>query len=419
MRYPVDPAGGKVQDHTMHAGSLRRSATGPEEVQVQAITILLVEDNPADAKLVQLMLADGAKSRYVVTEAHTLAAARAHLDAHVPDVVLLDMHLPDSRGIPTVEAVVALCPETPVVVLTGLDDDEVGMESIRAGAQDFLVKGFTDGTLVRRVIAYAMERRRIGVELERAHADLARSNAEKDRFFSIIAHDLKSPFNALLGFSEVLLARAPAMPPQQVLEYVQIIHDSGKAAYELLENLLEWSRLQLGRMEIRPEPVALARLADRVTTLHRLAAEEKGITLRHRVEGLHVLADPAVVDTILRNLVGNAVKFTEPGGTVTITAEPAPGDAGRTVVTVTDTGVGMSAAKVADLFHIDRPVSTTGTRGEKGTGLGLVLCAELAAKSGGRITVDSTPGAGTRFHLVLPAAQGVGAARRAEREAVA
>ncbi|WP_176525226.1 ATP-binding protein [Caenispirillum bisanense] len=383
---------------------------------MQAITILLVEDNPADARFVQLMLAEGTTARYVVTEASSLAAARAHLAAHVPDVVLLDMHLPDSRGMPTVEAVVALCPETPVVVLTGLDDEEIGMEAIRAGAQDFLVKGFTDGTLVRRVIAHAIERRRIGVELEHAHAELARSNAEKDRFFSIIAHDLKSPFNALLGFSEVLLARAPAMPPQQVLEYVQIIHDSGKAAYELLENLLEWSRLQLGRMEIRPEPVSLARLADRVTTLHRLAAEEKGITLRHRVDGYHVLADPAVVDTILRNLVGNAVKFTEPGGTVAITAAPAPDAPGRIALTVTDTGVGMSAARVAELFHIDRPISTAGTRGEKGTGLGLVLCAELAAKSGGRITVDSTPGAGTRFHVLLPAAEVAEVAWRAEQE---
>lgn len=376
---------------------------------MQGIDILLVEDNPGDARLVRIMLSEGARAPYRVAEAATLAAARAKLALLRPDVVLLDMNLPDSTGIATVTAVVEAAPETPVVVLTGLDDEAVGMEAIRAGAQDYLVKGFTDGTLVRRVIAHAMERRRIGVELERAHADLARLNAEKDRFFSIIAHDLKSPFNALLGFSEVLLTRAPVMPPEQVLEYVQIIHDSGKAAYELLENLLEWSRLQLGRMDIRPEAVPLERLADRVVTLHRLAASEKGITLRHAMNGTTVHADPAVVDTILRNLVGNALKFTESGGSITVSATPCRNHRGHLEIAVADTGVGMSAQKVADLFHIDRAVSTAGTRGERGTGLGLILCHELTEKSGGRIRVDSAPGMGTTFRVTLPDAAAIAA----------
>ncbi len=368
---------------------------------MQEIRILLVEDNPVDARLVRLMLAEKAQAHYWVTHAASLTAARAAVVAQTPDAVLLDMQLPDSTGMDTVEAMVAAVPEVPVVVLTGLDDEAIGTEAIRAGAQDYVVKGFTDGSMMRRIIAHAIERRRIGVELERAHADLARLNAEKDRFFSIIAHDLKGPFNALLGFSELLLERGPTMPRDQILDYVRIIHGSGRTAFELLENLLEWSRLQLGRTQFRPETVRLSQVVAKVMALHQLAADTKGIAFHQAVGALTVAADPAVVDTILRNLVGNAVKFTHPGGTVGITAEIA--DDRTVALTVSDTGVGMSTQQMAGLFHVDRTQSTPGTAGERGTGLGLVLCAELAAKSGGTLAVDSTPGAGTRFHLRLPA----------------
>ncbi|GAA0587270.1 ATP-binding response regulator [Caenispirillum bisanense] len=387
----------------------RRAPWTPVEGHVQEIRILLVEDNPMDARLVQLMLAEEAAAHYWVTHAGSLAAARAAAAAQRPDAVLLDMHLPDSAGLETVETMVAAVPEVPVVVLTGLDDESVGTEAIRAGAQDYVVKGFTDGSMMRRIIAHAIERRRIGVELERAHADLARLNAEKDRFFSIIAHDLKSPFNALLGFSELLLERAPAMPREQILEYVQIIHDSGQTAFDLLENLLEWSRLQLGRVEFRPEPVRLAEVAAKVVALHQLAADTKGIRLQQATGPLAACADPAVVDTILRNLVGNAVKFTHPGGSIRITAE-AGGD-GAVMLAVSDTGVGMTAEQLAGLFRVDGSHSTPGTRGERGTGLGLMLCAELAVKSGGRIEVDSRPGHGTTFRVILPAAPATEASR--------
>lgn len=368
---------------------------------MQDLRLLLVEDNPSDARLVRLMLSEVRSARHAVTVAGRLDVALEHLAGTAFDAVLLDMHLPDSRGLDTVRVVVEAAGAVPVVVLTGLDDDSVGTDAIRVGAQDYLVKSDIEPGLVGRVITHAIERRRISMALEQAHGDLARLNAEKDRFFSIIAHDLKSPFNALLGFSEVLLARLDTMNAADVREYVQIIRDSGKLAYELLENLLEWSRLQLGRVEICPEPVDLGALAGRVIGLYRPAAQAKGLALVNGMDGGVALADPSVVDTVLRNLVGNAVKFTETGGTIRLAAAPSAG--GDDVeITVTDSGIGIPAEKLPNLFRIDAHVSTAGTRGEPGTGLGLVLCKELVERSGGTISAESRPGAGTVFRVLLP-----------------
>ena len=225
-------------------------------------------------------------------------------------------------------------------------------------------------------------------------------NKQKDKFFSIIAHDLKSPFNALLGFSSLLESRGGQMEKDQVAEYGHLVHQAAGQAYNLLEDLLDWSRLQMGRMEFEPEMIDLNKTFEAALFLFEPIAAAKGITLQAEHQpGLSAFADKKMVETTLRNLINNAIKFTDEEGTVSLKAE----NSGATVqVSVIDNGVGMAPEKLEKLFHIEEKTTTQGTVGETGTGLGLHLCKELVEKNGGEITIESAPGDGSTFRFTLP-----------------
>ena len=252
--------------------------------------------------------------------------------------------------------------------------------------------------------------------LEEARAHQEELNAQKDRFFSIVAHDLKSPFNPLLGFSELLASEGSKLPPEQVAEYGALLHRAATEAFKLLEDLLEWSRIQLDRVEFDPGAVDLRALVQTNIERYHYAAQAKGVAIR--TEGLDqpVLAftDPRMLDTVLRNLLSNAIKFTSPGDFITFAggkgADEGEGEGegqprrNLTRLSIRDTGVGIPPDVVPTLLNLDTTRSATGTHGETGTGLGLVICRELMTRQGGTISVESTPGQGTVFHLTLPGA---------------
>lgn len=236
---------------------------------------------------------------------------------------------------------------------------------------------------------------------------LEEANRSRDLFFSIISHDLRGPMGALLGLSEVAenrLAGAPATErhaDRELVELAGLMHRSAEHLYSLLINLLEWARLQTGQMRCRPEWLALDALAEQVTGVLAGPAAEKGVWLRSRVApGTVAWADPVMVRSVLLNLVGNGLKFTREGGTVTVRAERA---GAAVAVVVEDTGVGMAPEDVAQLFRIESTRSRTGTAGERGSGLGLILCREMVERNGGAIAVESEPGAGSQFRFTLPA----------------
>lgn len=235
--------------------------------------------------------------------------------------------------------------------------------------------------------------------LEQLNTELQYLNAEKDKFFSIIAHDLKSPFNALLGFSALLESDAHNMDRNKIAEYAKIVHQSGENAFKLIENLLEWARIQMGRVEASPEPFELADSVQRSLDALGGAAAAKHIQLTSSVGQEVVYADPNMVDTAIRNLVNNAIKFTANDGHVAISAA---GDGNTVVLSITDNGVGIPAHKLSGLFKMSEATSTSGTNGEAGTGLGILLCKELIERNGGALSVKSTVGEGTTFSIVLP-----------------
>lgn len=257
---------------------------------------------------------------------------------------------------------------------------------------------------LRRFIATVQdisETKRRENELARAEAALQESNRQKDKLFSIIAHDLRSPFNTVMGFADLLAGSAKELPRERVAEYARIVRSSAGDVQTLLDNLLTWACIQIRESGLKFAPLDLAVVSARSVEPLMHMAEEKRISIGSDITRLNVAGDADLVCIVLRNLVSNAIKFCRPGGSVRLSA--AALEEGRFVkVTVRDDGVGMSHAAKADLFALKCGTSEAGTLGEKGTGLGLYLCRDIVGRHGGEITVDSADGGGTAIHFTLP-----------------
>ena len=237
-------------------------------------------------------------------------------------------------------------------------------------------------------------------KLIESEAQLRELNATKDKFFSIIAHDLKSPFNSIIGFSNLLIRQIEEKDYASIEKYAGIIQNSSQQAMDLLMNLLEWSRSQTGRIGYTPEKIDISTSINKVAELFLALAQQKSITIYLETSSnLSFFADKAMINTILRNLISNAIKFTNVGGEISISAKQMLNDL---VVSVSDNGVGMDEKSISMLFRIDQNHTTLGTNEEKGTGLGLLLCKEFVEKHGGKIWVESFPGKGSKFHFSIP-----------------
>jgi signal transduction histidine kinase len=268
-----------------------------------------------------------------------------------------------------------------------------------------------------QTIALQAEQERLRIENEM----LGKLNADKDKFFSIMAHDLRGPFTPLLGNAELLMMTADRLPPKDIKEMSATIYRSARNALGLLEGLLTWARLQMGRMEYQPLPLDLQDMVQQTVRVLREVAEAKGIRLLNQVSpDVGVYADGNMLNTVLRNLINNAFKFTPIGGQVTVSTQLRIKNYELGVgheelspnyleVSIADTGVGMSAETQQKLFKLDQYVTTVGTANEKGTGLGLIICREMITKCGGQIWVESEVGRGTvvKFTLQLYGVKGV------------
>ncbi|MCD4746250.1 MAG: tetratricopeptide repeat-containing sensor histidine kinase [Bacteroidales bacterium] len=224
--------------------------------------------------------------------------------------------------------------------------------------------------------------------------------AIKDRFFSIIAHDLKSPFNIIFGFSNILYKDFEDFDDGQKKEFIKEINNSSEETYKLLENLLDWSRSQSGNIDFNPEVINLNNIIKNTISVLKFQAKIKNISLSLNVpDNIKIFADKNLLRTIFRNLISNAIKFTYENGEVNVSSEL---KANFVEIKITDNGVGMSEENIKKLFRIDEKFKTNGTANEKGTGLGLVLCREFVEKIGGKIWVESEEGKGSNFYFTIP-----------------
>ena len=236
-------------------------------------------------------------------------------------------------------------------------------------------------------------------KLEEANQKLTVLNSTKDKFFSIIAHDLKNPFNTVLGFSEILLKNFRGLTEEKKQKFVAAIYDSSHRIFKLLENLLQWAGTQTGNVLHSPEVFNSGEVIDANVELVQEALKEKGIVLTKILpEDTRIFADRNMFDTIVRNLLGNAIKYTE-HGTISVVFE---NNTSYQQISIADSGTGIPEDKMKNIFEIDQTKSAQGTRGETGSGLGLLICREFVQKNGGVITVKSIQGKGTIFSFTVP-----------------
>ena len=362
--------------------------------------ILLVEDSRSDARLLEATLQDAGVHRFKLTHVERLDEALAALGDGGVDVVLLDLHLPDSQGLDTLAELKREQPGVPVVVLTGLDDEQLAVRAVQAGAQDYLPKGVVDGALLARLIRHAVERHQIGVELERARAEQIRL---RDQFLTHVSHELRTPLAAMHQFLDILADGLAGALSDEQQAYVQRTLRNARQLEGMVAELLDAVRAETGKLAVTVQPVELAPLVEDTVGGFAGRAADKAIHLSVEVQpGLApVRADSGRVGQVLSNLLDNALKFTPEGGEVRVSAV-ADGEPGFARVEVADNGPGVPADAAERIFERLWQVEDDAGPSRKGLGLGLHICRELVARQGGRIWVDSRPGEGATFAFTLP-----------------
>jgi signal transduction histidine kinase/TolA-binding protein len=236
--------------------------------------------------------------------------------------------------------------------------------------------------------------------LQKSEADLTLLNATKDKYFAIIAHDIKNPLSSLLNLSQVIIEKFDTLKTDEVQNFNRMIHESASNLYNLLENLLFWAKNNTHKLRYNPLPMKLLPVTNSIMLIYKLSANQKRITLINEVsDDIEVYADLQMLTSIMRNLVSNALKFTPEGGQVTIKAKD---KFSMIQIAVTDTGIGIAPDNIDKLFRLDSHFTTQGTFNETGSGLGLILVKEFVEKNKGKISVSSEPGNGSTFIFTLP-----------------
>jgi signal transduction histidine kinase len=237
-------------------------------------------------------------------------------------------------------------------------------------------------------------------QIRELNLQLEKLNNDKDRFITILGHDLKSPFTSILGFLELLTEDIRKFNTDEIESHVNVINDAAKQTYNLLEDLLTWTKAHSGKIPFNPQILDLHDIYTNIENILSSAADAKNITVNYFSQGeIKIFADADMLKTVLRNLVSNAVKFTNRDGFINVTAIEV---SGNVTISVSDNGVGIQNERLSGLFDISQILTTTGTANEKGSGLGLILCRELVEKHGGRIWVESEYGQGSNFSFSLP-----------------
>lgn len=244
------------------------------------------------------------------------------------------------------------------------------------------------------------ERKQTEEQITLKNIELLKLNADKDYFMSILAHDLKSPFNSILGFLDLLINNLREFNINEIERQLTIVNHSAQSVYNLLEDILLWALSQSGKLPYKPREFNFKRSCDAVIEIVKPNADSKNITINtFDAENINVFADSNMLNTILRNLLTNAIKFTNNGGTINIYAQQ---NTASVTISVSDNGIGIPPKILLNLFDITQVYSTNGTANEKGTGLGILLCKEFVEKHGGKIWVESELGKGTVFYFMLP-----------------
>jgi two-component system sensor histidine kinase/response regulator len=363
--------------------------------------ILLVDDEPKNLQVAGALLRSAGFDIGLVSSGPD---ALSLIDSEQPDLILLDVMMPHMDGYEVCQKLKSnpVTAGIPVIFLTARNEEEDILQGFSAGGEDYLTKPFRPRELLARVRTH-VRLRQTEEELRRAYQELREVNANQNRFFSILAHDLRRPFTGFRAFSHILEADDGSITIEDVLAVCRDFKAEADRSQQLLENLLAWANTQMGRVNFNPQRVNLAEAVELAleSSLPQALLKKQEVHLDIPA-GAVVRADAEMVLTILRNLIANSVKFTPRQGRIVISAEPDPNNREFVAIWVEDTGIGMTDAQIDALFRVEKVRPTEGTDRELGTGLGLILSQGFVERHGGTIRVESRPSQGTRITFTLP-----------------
>lgn len=387
----------------------------PDEATAGKTTlrVLFFEDDIDDLDLTRRALAD-ARFEVVSDVAVSIEQFRKHLQSKTYDVILSDYRMPGNTGMDCFEALIAEGVNTPFILVTGSLGDEKAVECLKQGVADYVLKD----RLARLPIAIrrALEEQRLkseqaqtqevlrrqNLELEEKNRRIEAANRMKSEFLANMSHELRSPLNGIIGFTELLYDGKLGAIPAKPREFLNRIHRSAKHLLELINGVLDLSKIEAGRMELRAEWVGLSSAIQEVTGILGALAAEKGISIETAIEPTveNVCTDAGRFKQILHNYLSNAIKFTGDRGRIRVRLAPEGLTEFR--LEVSDTGIGIPAGDIPRLFVEFQQLDSTMAKRYQGTGLGLALTKRIVEAQGGRVGVESRPGEGSTFYAVLP-----------------
>lgn len=362
-------------------------------------TVLIVDDNPTNLGVLYNYLSDFGLKVFMVESGEEALKA---VQAHIPDIILLDIMLPGMDGYETCQKLKnnENTKDIPILFISALSDTIKKLKGFVSGGVDYITKPFQREEVLARINTHLtiVHQQK---EINRQNEEYKELLATKNKFFKIIGHDLKNPLSIIMGTTQHLLMSLDTISKEKLKKSLKRIDTASNNLYNLLENLLEWAMSQSDSTLCEFTENSLNSIIDETIYVLKENAHTKNIALSSEIkENIKVYGDTKMINTVFRNIVSNAIKFTNPGGNIWIRSE----DHKNTLqISIADNGIGIEESKIKKLFRIgEKNISNPGTENESGTGLGLIICSEFIKKHGGRIWVESKKDIGTTFYFTLP-----------------